>query len=264
MDEHAPREGSSSITATPLTALETDPAHPRWGSGVANPGAWWARLGVSGAQALRRLPARRAEPTYCATVRVIHRRTAQLLGRKRELAQFAAFATGAAGYRSLTGGPWTGKTALVAEGVTTALPPSVDVIAYFLSRREADADSNQFLAAVVPQLAYLLNLNEEPPVPDLHNFRSLWERAINRAEATDRHMLLVVDGLDEDQRPGGIPSVASLLPAYVGTHAHVLVTSRIKPEVPVGHPLETISPVPVKPFPGAEHGSRTATTASKT
>jgi hypothetical protein len=199
---------------------------------------------------LVKLPARRAEPVYWATVREIHRRTSQLLGRKRELAELAAFATGAAGYRWLTGGPWTGKTALVAEGVTTALPPTVDVIAYFLSRREADADSNRFLAAVVPQLAYLLN--EDPAVPDLDHFRSLWERAIHRAEAAGRHLLLVADGLDEDRRPRGIPSVASLLPAHVGTHGHVLVTSRLKPDVPVGHPLETISPVPLEPFPGAE------------
>lgn len=54
--EHAPREGSSTITATPLTALERDPAHPGWGPGVANPDAWWARLGVSGTKALTRLP----------------------------------------------------------------------------------------------------------------------------------------------------------------------------------------------------------------
>jgi hypothetical protein len=32
--EHAPREGPSAITAVPLTALEPDVAHPRWGPGV--------------------------------------------------------------------------------------------------------------------------------------------------------------------------------------------------------------------------------------
>ena len=57
--EHAPRAGPSAISATPLTALEADPAHPRWGPGVADPGAWWARLGVPGLQALRKLPDRR-------------------------------------------------------------------------------------------------------------------------------------------------------------------------------------------------------------
>lgn len=50
--EHAPRAGSSAITATPLTALEADPTRPGWGAGVADPGAWWARLRVSGAHAL--------------------------------------------------------------------------------------------------------------------------------------------------------------------------------------------------------------------
>jgi hypothetical protein len=58
VSEHAPREGPSAITATPLTALEADPAHPGWGSGVADPAAWWARLGVPGISGLRRLPPR--------------------------------------------------------------------------------------------------------------------------------------------------------------------------------------------------------------
>ena len=43
----------------------------------------------------------------------------------------------------------SGKTSLLAEAVTAALPDGVDVIAYFLSQREADADANRFLAAVV-------------------------------------------------------------------------------------------------------------------
>lgn len=56
--EHAARAGPSAITATPLTALQADPDHPRWGPGVADPSAWWARLGVPGVQALRKLPER--------------------------------------------------------------------------------------------------------------------------------------------------------------------------------------------------------------
>ena len=69
--EHAPREGPSAITATPLTALEHDPAHPGWGPGVADPGAWWARLGVSGvgdAETASGSAARRGRPAYWATV----------------------------------------------------------------------------------------------------------------------------------------------------------------------------------------------------
>jgi tetratricopeptide (TPR) repeat protein len=58
VSEHAPREGSSAITAIALTALEADPAHLGWGPGVTDPAAWWDRLGVPGMSALRRLPPR--------------------------------------------------------------------------------------------------------------------------------------------------------------------------------------------------------------
>jgi Trypsin-like peptidase domain len=61
VSEHALREGSSTITAVPLSLLERDPVHPLWGPGVGNASEWWARLGVSGVDGLRHLPAS-AEP----------------------------------------------------------------------------------------------------------------------------------------------------------------------------------------------------------
>ena len=77
----------------------------------------------------------------------------------------------------------------------------------------------------------------------------------NGPRAEGRHLLLVVDGLDEDLRPPGLPSVAALLPAAAGGHAHVLVSSRPHPElpadIPAGHPLRRARPVPVQPFSGA-------------
>ena len=177
-----------------------------------------------------------------------------MLGRQQELAEITSFAVGTEGYRWLVGGPWTGKTSLLAEAVAAALPPEVDVVSYFLSRREADADSARFLAAVVPQLAYLVE--EDPPPAELHAFRALWRRAADRAAAAGRHLLLVVDGLDEDLRPPGLPSVAAVLPAGVGGRVHVLVSSRPYPELPVdlpaGHPLGSAQPVAVEPFAGAE------------
>ena len=254
--EHAPREGSSAITVTPLTALEADPAHPGLGPGVADPGAWWKRLGVSGIDALRRLPARpeREEPAYWATVREIHSRTNVLLGRQKELAEIAAFATGPGGYLWLVGGAWAGKTSLLAEAVATTLPGQVDIVSYFLSRREADADSARFLEAVVPQLAYLCD--QDRPTADVHQFRTLWQRATERAASHDRHLLMVVDGLDEDLRPPVLPSVAALLPSTATDRAHVLVGNRPYPElpsdVPVGHPLENTQPVELEPFAGAQ------------
>ena len=65
----------------------------------------------------------------------------QLLGRERDLADIAAFATGPAGYRWLIGGAYAGKTALLYEAVTVGLPDEVDVVCYFLSRRASDADT---------------------------------------------------------------------------------------------------------------------------
>jgi hypothetical protein len=259
--EHAPREGPSAITAVPLTALEPDPAHPGWGPGVKDPAAWWIRLGVSGLRDLQRLPAppEPLEPAYWETVRefgrTLHRRMPRLLRRERELAEIAAFATGAAGYRWLVGGAYAGKTALLYEAITSGLLDEVDVVSYFLSRRASDANSSRFLAAVVPQLAYLCGL--DPPAADRDQFYALWGRAAERAAETGRLVLLVVDGLDEDIRQTGLPSVAHLLPTRVDGRVHVLVASRPYPElpgdVPDGHPLRSSSiRVDLTPFKGAE------------
>ena len=260
VSEHAPREGST-ITAVPLTALELDPAHPEWGPGVDNPDAWWARLGVADIRALRMLPPRieRRQPAYLDTLRefgqTLHARMPQLLGRERELAELAVFATGPAGYRWLVGGAFAGKTALLFEAVTAGLPAEVDVVCYFLSRRASDADSSRFLTAVVPQLASLCEIDR--PTADRDQFNALWRQATERAVETGRPLLLVVDGLDEDVHPQGSPSVASLLPTRVDGVAHVLVSSRPHPELPGDvvqeHPLwqKTIR-ADVEPFEGAQ------------
>ncbi len=253
--EHAAREGSSTITVTPLSSIDPDTDHPAWRTGMADPRGWWKRLGVSDSTRLAQLPPRRRrpEPAYRATVREIHARTGQLVGREQELAEISGFASSTETYRWFTGPAWAGKTALLAAAVISALPEDVVVVSYFLSRREADADSNRFLAAVIPQLADLVG--EELPLANLHEFRRIWTRAADTVASNDRHLLLVVDGLDEDLQPGGSPSVAAVLPAIVGTRAHVLVSSRPHPElpsdVPVGHPLRAIAPVELDAFEGA-------------
>ncbi|WP_368858541.1 trypsin-like peptidase domain-containing protein [Modestobacter marinus] len=259
--EHAPRAGPSTITAVPLTALQQDQVHPEWGPGAPDPTAWLSRLGVGDPTGWPRLPAPpppRPEPAYRATLRefgrTLHRRMPQLLGRQRELAEIAAYATGAHGYRWLVGSAYAGKSALLYEAVTLGLPDEVDVVCYFLSRRASDASSERFLSAVVPQLAYLSDL--EPPVASRDEFFTLWEKAVERAERNGRHLLLAVDGLDEDLLPPGSPSVASLLPTLAGKHAHVLVSSRPRPQlprdVPAGHPLQQVEPLDLPPFEGAE------------
>ena len=189
-----------------------------------------------------------------------------LQGRDGELAAIGAFAAGrpsalappGSQHAWLVGGPWAGKTALLAEAVH-ALPPEVDCVAYFLTRPTGDADRERFLAAVVPQLAWLLG-TDPPSAPDEHVFRQLWEQAAQRAEDEGRQLLLIVDGLDEDLRPGG-HSVAGWLPGRLpGLPARVLVASRLYPRLPddvdPAHPLAALTPDQRYTLPDSPHAAR--------
>src|SRR3974390_1551930 len=93
--------------------------------------------------------------------------------------------------------------------------------------------------------------------PGRHTLRAVCQRAADRAAAAGRHLLLVVDGLDEDLRPPGLASVAALLPATAGGRAHVLVSSRpdweLPSDMPPGHPLADIRSLEVQPFGDAQH-----------
>ena len=239
--EHAPRQGDASITVTPLTFISR--LSPQ------TAGTWWRLLGIADPAALPRLPRPpdRPEPTYWATLREIRGRTPILLGRERELRQIVAFACGesnelaasGASYAWLTGEPWAGKTALLAEAIQE-LSAEVDCVSYFLVRRTADADREKFLTTAVRQLAWLLG-EDVPEAIDVHAFRSLWTRAATRAAENGHPLLLAVDGLDEDLRPDG-NSLAAWLPAEsLGAFARVLVSSRTNYLVPVDvdvtHPL---------------------------
>ena len=262
VSEHAPREGASAITVTPLSQLDPDP--DRSWPGLPNSALWWKQLGApEGVPALHLLPApeKRGTRPYLPTVREIRRRTPQLIARQQELAEIAAFATSGDGYRWIVGQAWAGKTALAGEAMITAMPPNVDIVAYFLSRRQSDANSSHFLAVVIPQLAFLLN--EDPPAPDWHTFLRLWEEALEAARGRDHHLLLIVDGLDEDLHPPGLPSVAALLPTAVGERGHVLVTSRPYPELPIDvpsrHPLRQAQPVRLRATEAAEEQRLLAT-----
>jgi WD40 repeat protein len=259
VSEHAPRRGKSTITVTPLASLNRLPA--------AAAGQWWAHLAADPDQ-LVMLPARRerAEPAYRSTLRQLRARTGVLRGREVELEAVGAFAAGlpsalappGSQHAWLVGGPWAGKTALLAEAVH-ALPPEVDCVAYFLTQPTGDADRERFLAAVVPQLAWLLD-TDPPSPPDEHVFRQLWEQAAQRAADEGRQLLLIVDGLDEDLRPGG-HSVAGWLPGRLpGLPAQVLVASRKYPRLPddvdPAHPLSTLTPDKLYTLSDSPHAAR--------
>jgi WD40 repeat protein len=231
--EHQPRAGESALTVTPITHIDRLP----------NARLWWRELGCTPAS-LVRLPSAPRHVSYRSVILEIAGRTPDLLDRAADLAALRAFATGSPGYRRVVGSPWAGKTALAAH--LAADPPSgVDCVAYLLQRRALDASAERFLAAVTGQLASLLG--EEPPAdPDAASFAELWARAADRAERLERHLLLIVDGLDEDLRPAGQRSVASLLPSRTPFFTHVLVTGRKAPlpdDVHPDHPLWTVDPV---------------------
>lgn len=255
--EHEPMKGTSTITVTPLTALASDPRFPAWGTGVHDPSAWWRKLGADGEDALRPLPRLRRETRYLSVVRDIQIRNGLLKNRERELSELIAFAQGGEGYRLLVGQEYAGKTALLAELVTTRLPQEVDVVSYFVSRSQGHADRELFLAAVVQQLAEILGkttVSEQLPL----EFSALWQEAAQRASQKERHLLLVVDGLDEDLSPPGSPSIGRLLPSAVAglanprSHrAHVLVSNRLNfplpGDIPHNHPLRKAEPIELKP-----------------
>ncbi|MGW7218171.1 NACHT domain-containing protein [Streptomyces collinus] len=145
------------------------------------------------------------------------------------------------GYTWVVGEPYAGKTALLAA-VATELHEAgdTDVVCYFMSHREANADGERLLSAVVPQLAALLD--EPPPVADSINLQALWERACDRAESTGRTLLLIVDGLDEERPyPGRRLPAYGLLPSRVSGRVAVLLSTRPgfdMSELPLGHPIQ--------------------------
>ena len=206
------------------------------------------------------------EPEYRAALRRLKARTVTLQGRDKELAAIGAFSVGrpnalappGSQHAWLVAGPWAGKTALLAEAVH-ALPPEVDCVAYFLTRPSGDADRERFLAAVVPQLVWLLG-TDPPSATNEYVFWQLWEQAARRAEDTGRHLLLIVDGLDEDERPGG-HSVAGWLPGRLADlPARVLVASRTYPGLPddvdLDHPLAAFTPEQLYTLADSPHAVR--------
>lgn len=235
--EHHLPEGDSALTVVPVSAIAALPEASRW----------WELLGVASG-GLQRVPPTptRPRPAYLATIEEMAPTT--LIGRQQELAVLGEFVTGARGYHWLVGGPWTGKTALMARFVSSC-PPEVDVVAYFLVRRRRDADAARFLRAVNMQLEHLLNI-VAPPGDQADVFRALWARATDQAKRSKRHLLLMVDGLDEDDgQARALPSVAQLLPIRAGGNSHVLVSSRRYPLIPgdvdVEHPLRRVKQIPL-------------------
>ena len=170
-----------------------------------------------------------------------------LLDREGELAELVQFCANDDRYGWWQAGPWAGKSALAAWFV---LHPPAGVVAasFFVTGRLAgQADSNAFTEAMIEQLAAIA---VEPvagtatPGGRDRERRRLLELAGRRVAERQQRLVLVVDGLDEDEGAtagSGKPSIAALLPKRPPDAVRVLITSRPHPgipsDVPADHPL---------------------------
>ncbi|WP_242911433.1 trypsin-like peptidase domain-containing protein [Actinomadura terrae] len=184
-------------------------------------------------------PVRRSR--YWSTITKMRARCPHPADRDAELARLQEFATGATSYLWLVGDPYAGKTTLAAA---FAGDPATEVVtvAFFVSRSTGSRLAD-YRTALADQLAPLVGEVLSPGVvPTAFDLDDLWQRAVERVTADGRHLMLIVDGLDEDDHlQHRESSIAAQLPEYLPRGGHVLVTSRHFPEVPAdvpdGHPL---------------------------
>ncbi|HLK73706.1 MAG TPA: AAA family ATPase [Streptosporangiaceae bacterium] len=143
-------------------------------------------------------------------LRVIERRASKdLLGRRAQLAALADFARPGSArppYAIWTGIAGSGKSLLAAHFALRP-PPGADVVAFFVSRYPPQ-QRQDFLRDACDQLAALLD-TVAPSAPELNRFTALWEDAGAAAAAQGRTLLLLLDGLDEEDDP---PWIGSSLP----------------------------------------------------
>jgi hypothetical protein len=200
------------------------------------------------------------EAGYAAQVRDIAPEV--LLGRDQELAELVRFCAGDEPYQWWQAQPWAGKSALMAWFVLHP-PEGVRIASFFVTRRLAgQSDSAAFNEAMVEQLAAIVG-DAMSPAPNLAGWERerlrLLEKAAETLDAQGGRLVVVVDGLDEDQGcdlASGRPSIASLLPRRPPAGVRVILASRPHPgipiDVPVHHPLRDCVPRLLAPSPYAE------------
>ncbi|WP_089105157.1 trypsin-like peptidase domain-containing protein [Streptomyces hyaluromycini] len=193
---------------------------------------------------------------------------AELKAREAELGELVSFCAGPDPYLWVQGPPWAGKSALAAW---FALHPPQGIVPvwFFVTAGSTDqSDSSVYTATVIDQLAAIVG--RDPAVVATPTARDgvrrlLLEEAAERVGRGGGTLLLVVDGLDEDQslRSGGIgTSIASLLPDRPPPNVRVLVTSRTSPGLPVdvkgSHPLRRCRELRLSANEAAQHDEHEA------
>ncbi|XVV08665.1 hypothetical protein ACQP2X_27880 [Actinoplanes sp. CA-131856] len=171
-----------------------------------------------------------------------------LEGRDAELAELRDFCFGDEPYVWWEGEPWSGKTALLATFVLNP-PDGVDVLHFFIRAGQSYwNDSTAFETILRAQLITHLSATasgvSEPALLHLERAALLTE-ALDRAQAAGRRLVLVVDGIDEDQsrsRATQLPSIVRLLPAISHPALRVVLAGRHQFNLPADvfdHPALT-------------------------
>ncbi|MDX8037034.1 hypothetical protein SK803_43165 [Lentzea sp. BCCO 10_0856] len=168
-----------------------------------------------------------------------------LIGREVELAALAEFCTslGEAGkYRWWRAKAWSGKSALMAWFVLHP-PENVRIVSFFITARLAGQNNRSaFMENVLEQLLCILGEEYPPFLTDSNrepHLLGLLEDAAKSCKDRGEHLVLLVDGLDEDR--SDTHSIAGLLPVVPPHEMRIIVSGRPNPpipaEVPEHHPL---------------------------
>lgn len=170
-----------------------------------------------------------------------------LLDRDLELNRLAAFCTVTEGpaYLWVQAGPWTGKSALMAWFVLHP-PTGVRVVSFFVTARmQYNNDRAAFIENTALQLASLIEGSAPRLTPSTREteWTSLVTAAAQWCHDRNERLVLIVDGLDEDQGASGVDgySIAALLPPVAPDGMRVIVAGRPNPPLPADlakdHPL---------------------------
>ncbi|WP_211344341.1 hypothetical protein [Actinoplanes teichomyceticus] len=202
---------------------------------------------------------------YLAQVRQIA--PPELVGREAELAELARFCLDeqAGAYVWWQAGPWAGKSALLSTFVLDppeAVRSRVQVVAFFITARQAAQDTRAAFTAVVGEQLAALTGQQVPAVID-ESLREAWlldllEQAAQGCRQRGMRLVLLVDGLDEDRGVTTGPharSIAALLPGVAPAGMRVIVAGRPNPpvpdDVPDWHPLR--QPGIIRPLADSPH-----------
>lgn len=169
---------------------------------------------------------------------------AELLGREQELADLTTFCLddGPDNYAWWRAPAWSGKSALV-SWFALHPPPSVRVVSFFVTARwRGNNDRAAFTEVVTVQLAELLD-RPIPPFISEHRqeaeLLSLLAEAAQACMSQSQRLVLLVDGLDEDQgvtTGAEARSIAALLPEHPPEGLRIILAGRPDPPVPADVP----------------------------